>query len=73
VDFEELVCYSQTVILIILGIGYLINFINKPNSTISKLENKCPSCDYIILDTEVNYCSKCGNLLSHSEGLSLKK
>ena len=72
-DFEELVCYSQTVILIILGIGYLINFINKPNSTISKLENKCPSCDYIILDTEVNYCSKCGNLLSHSEGLSLKK
>ena len=72
-DFEELVCYSQTVILIILGIGYLINFVNKPNSTISKIESKCPSCNYIISDKEVTYCSKCGNMLSHSEGLSLKK
>lgn len=72
-DFEELVCYSQTVILIILGIGYLINLKNKPNSTISKIENKCPSCDYIISDKEVNYCSKCGTMLSHSEGISLEK
>ena len=72
-DFEELVCCSQAVILIILGIGYLINFINKPNSIVSKIENKCPSCDYIISDNEVNYCAKCGNMLSHSEGLSLKK
>ena len=72
-DFEELVCYSQTVILIILGIGYFINFINKSNPTISKIENKCPSCDYIISDKEVNYCSKCGNMLSHSEGISLEK
>ena len=72
-DFEELLCYSQTVIIIILGIGYLINFVNKPNSNFSKIDNKCPSCNYIISDNEVNYCSKCGNMLSHSEGISLEK
>ena len=72
-EFEELVCYSQTVILIVLGIGYVINLRNKTKQPKLKSENKCPLCSYIISDQSVNYCAKCGNMLSHSAGLSLKK
>ena len=72
-DFEEIVCYSQTVILVILAIGYLINLRNKKDAVSSKVETKCPSCGYIIKDQNVQYCAKCGNMLSHSEGLSLEK
>ena len=71
-DFEEIVCYSQTVILVVLAIGYLINLRNKTDVS-SKVEIKCPSCGYIIKDQNVQYCAKCGNTLSHSEGLSLEK
>lgn len=71
--FEELVCYSQTVILIILGIGYIVNLRNKVDKPKSKAENKCPLCGYIVSNEKVNYCGKCGNMLSHSEGLSLNK
>jgi hypothetical protein len=73
VDFDELVCYSQTIILIILGIAYYLNNKNNVLPLKSKVEKKCPVCDYSILDGEVNYCAKCGNVLSHSEGLSLEK
>jgi rRNA maturation endonuclease Nob1 len=72
VDFGEIVCYSQTVILIVLAIGYLVNMRNK-TAVSSKVEIKCPSCGYIIKDQNVQYCAKCGNMLSHSEGLSLEK
>ena len=71
-DFEEIVCYSQTVILVVLAIVYLINLRNKTDVS-SKVEIKCPSCGYIIKDQNVQYCAKCGNMLSHSEGLSLEK
>ena len=71
-DFEEIVCYSQTVILVVLAIGYLVNLRNK-TAVSSKVEIKCPSCGYIIKDQNVQYCAKCGHMLSHSEGLSLEK
>ena len=72
-DFEEIVCYSQTVILVLLAVGYLLNLRNKGSNVSSKIEVKCPSCNYIITDKNVQYCAKCGNLLSHSEGLTLEK
>ena len=72
-EFEELVCYSQTAILIVLGIGYLVNLINKTEKPKLKTKPICPICDYIISDQSVNYCAKCGNMVSHSKGLSLKK
>ena len=72
-DFEEIVCYSQTVILDLLAVGYILNLRNKDNTVSSKIEVKCPSCNYIITDKNVQYCAKCGNMLSHSEGLTLEK
>ena len=72
-DFEEVVCYSQTIILVLLAIGYFLNLRNKDNDSPRKIETKCPSCNYKITDKNVQYCSKCGNMLSHSEGLSLQK
>lgn len=72
-DFEEVVCYSQTVILVLLAIGYIFNLRNKSNDSSPKIEFKCPSCNYKIKDKNVQYCAKCGNMLSHSEGLSLQK
>ncbi len=71
--FEEIVCYSQTVILVLLALGYLANLRNKRGTISPKVEIKCPSCDYVITDQNVEYCAKCGNMLSHSEGLSLEK
>ena len=73
VDFEEIVCYSQTVILALLAIGYIVNFMKEDKTIKKKVETKCPSCDFKIQDKNVQYCAKCGNMLSHSDGLSLEK
>ena len=72
-DFEGVVCYSQTVILILLVIGYIVNYMKQDRTTMNKVETKCPSCDFRIQDSNVQYCAKCGNMLSHSDGLSLEK
>ena len=72
-EFEELVCYSQTVILILLAIGYLINIRKNSSENSKKIERKCNACGYKIGDESVNYCAKCGELGSHSTGLSLEK
>ena len=72
-DFEEVVCYSQTVILVLLAIGYIVNLRNKGVYSSPKIETKCPSCNFKIHDENVQYCAKCGNMLSHSDGLSLEK
>ena len=70
-EFEKLVCYSQTMILVLLAIGYMLR---KGGNEISpKVERKCPSCSYRIPDENVNYCAKCGELISHSVGLSMEK
>ena len=73
VEFEELVCYSQAVILVLLAIGYIINLRKGGNEPSLKVESKFPSCSYRIPDDTVNYCAKCGELISHSVGLSMKK
>jgi len=73
VEFEELVCYSQTVILVLLAIGYIINLRKGGNESSQKVERKCSSCRYRIPDENVNYCAKCGELISHSVGLSIEK
>ena len=72
-NFEEIVCYSQTAILVLLAIGYLVNLRNKDADSPLKIGTKCPSCNYKITDKNVQYCAKCGNMLSHSEGLLLQK
>ena len=73
-DFEELVCYSQSVILLLLLIGYAINY-RKSQYEREKMNTgiSCPSCGFLIVEKEVNFCSKCGNSVSHSTGLSLEK
>ena len=73
VEFEELVCYSQAVILVLLAIGYIINLRKGGNEPSQKVERKCFSCSYRIPDENVNYCAKCGELISHSVGLSMEK
>ncbi|MEC8875093.1 MAG: hypothetical protein VYE50_00775 [Candidatus Thermoplasmatota archaeon] len=73
VEFEELVCYSQTAILVLLVIGYIINLRKGGNEPSRKVERKCHSCSYRIIDENVNYCAKCGELISHSTGLTLEK
>ena len=72
-DFKEIVCYSQTVILVLLAIGYIVNYMKQDKSIKKKVETKCPSCDFRIQDSNVQYCAKCGNMLSHSDGLNLEK
>ena len=72
-DFNEIVCYSQTIILILLLIGALLNFRKDLNSNKEKVTSKCPSCGYDIIGSDVQYCAKCGDLLSQSEGLELEK
>ena len=72
-DFEKIVCYSQAVILILLAIGYIVNYMKQDKTTKKKMETKCPSCNFKIQDENVQYCAKCGNMLSHSDGLSLEK
>ena len=73
VEFEELVCYSQAIILVLLALGYIINLRKGNNEPSQKVERKCPSCSYRIPDGNVNYCAKCGELISHSVGLSMEK
>jgi rRNA maturation endonuclease Nob1 len=73
VEFEELVCYSQTVILILLAVGYIINLRKGNNEPSQMVERKCPSCSYKIPDENVKYCAKCGELMSHLVGLSMKE
>lgn len=72
-DFNEIVCYSQTIILILLLIGALLNFRKDLSSTKEKVKSKCPSCGYNIIGSDVQYCAKCGDLLSQSDGLGLDK
>ncbi len=72
-EFEELVCYSQTVILILLAIGYIINLRKTSSEKSERIERKCNVCSYNIGDEDVDYCAKCGELISHSSGLSLEK
>jgi len=72
-DFQKIVCYSQTVILVLLAIGYIVNYMKQDKSIKKKVETKCPSCDFRIQDSNVQYCAKCGNMLSHSDGLNLEK
>ena len=74
VDFGELVCYIQTIILFLLLIGYAINYRKQHDGDEKvKKEVSCPSCGFTMAGQEVNFCSKCGNSLSHSKGLSLEK
>mgnify|MGYP001175747850 FL=1 len=37
------------------------------------MERKCNACGYNIGDENINYCSKCGELVSHLTGLTLEK
>ena len=73
-DFEELVCYSQSIILFLLLIVYAINYMKQHGGN-EKVKNEvsCPSCGFAMALKEVNFCSKCGNSISHSKGLSLEK
>ena len=72
-DFEQLVCYSQTIIIVILVIGYVINYQNNTKSAISKEKLHCSSCGKILLGKDPNYCSHCGHMNSHSKGSKLEK
>ncbi|MFL2941271.1 MAG: hypothetical protein ACJZ2N_00520 [Candidatus Poseidoniales archaeon] len=73
-DFEELVCYSQSVILLLLLIGYALKYRKQEdNKKIIKQKVSCPSCDFSMAGKDLNFCSKCGNSISHSTGLSLEK
>ena len=72
-DFEQLVCYSQTAIILILLIGYIINYQNSRKSVTSKETLKCSSCGKNLLGEDSNYCSNCGHMNSHSKGYNLEK
>ena len=72
-EFEELVCYSQTAILILLTIGYIIHHRKNTSETSKIIERKCIACGYNIRDENVSYCAKCGALVSHSAGILLEK
>ena len=71
-QFEELVCFSQIVILIIVGIVFVIKWINRKND-FPVIEDKCPICNSSNYNADKKYCSNCSLLSSHSEGLSLDK
>ena len=72
-DFEQLVCYSQTLIILILLVGYLINWRRGIKFSNSKAIVKCSSCGNNFSESEANYCSNCGHMQSHSEGTSLQE
>ena len=72
-DFEQLVCYSQTLILLVLLVGYLINWQRGIKSSNSKAIVKCSNCGNNFSESEANYCSNCGHMKSHSEGTSLQE
>ena len=72
-EFEQLVCYSQSIIILILLIGYFINFKNSKAKATVKTKVQCSSCGKNILDQDSNYCSYCGHMNSHSKGTYLEK
>ena len=68
-----MVCYSQTIIILILLLGYIINNQNTIKSVTSEEKLKCFSCGKILLKNDSNYCSYCGHMTSHSKGSKLEK
>ncbi|OIR21707.1 MAG: hypothetical protein BEU01_00070 [Marine Group III euryarchaeote CG-Epi4] len=72
-DFEQLVCYSQTIIILILIIGYIINYQNNSKVVSPNSSLKCSSCGDKLLGDDPNYCSNCGHMNSHSKGSNLEK
>ena len=58
-------------ILILLGIGFIVRLKNKSKVGSTKVEDKCPTCNGVLYDKDKNYCTNCGSLSSHSEGISL--
>ena len=72
-EFQELICYSQVVILFLLALGYFINLRRTSSELPKKAEKKCSACGHNIKDENVNYCVNCGELISHSTGLPLEK
>ena len=72
-DFEQLVCYSQTIIIIILVVGYILNYKSHSKLVTQKIDSKCSSCNERLLGDDPNYCSHCGHMNSHSKGSNLEK
>ena len=71
-EFEQIVCYSQSIIILILLVGYLINFQKSRNKVIAIDSIKCLSCKQNLVGDDPNYCSYCGHMNSHSKGSNLK-
>ena len=72
-NLEEIVCYSQTIIILILAIGYIINYQSNKKQALSKNYIKCLNCGDVLLGKDPNYCSSCGHMNSHSKGSNLEK
>ena len=72
-EFEQLVCYSQSIIILIFVIGFFINFKNNKAKVIVKSDVQCSSCGKTLLGQDSNYCSYCGHMNSHSKGTHLEK
>ena len=72
-EFEQIVCYTQSIIILLLLIGYLINYTNSKESVFLKRNLECSSCGQNLLGKEQNYCSNCGHMISHSKGSKLEK
>ena len=72
-DFEQLVCYSQTIIIFLLAIGYIINYQKSQNQIYVKKGIKCLKCGEQLLGNDPCYCSSCGHMNSHSKGSNLEK
>ena len=72
-EFEQLVCYSQSIIILILLIGYFINFKNNKAKVIVKTKVQCLRCEKTLQGQNPNYCSYCGHMNSHSKGTHLEK
>ena len=73
VEFEEIVCYIQSIIILILVVGYLTNFQKSRNEVVAKDSIKCLSCKQHLVGEDPNYCSFCGHMNSHSKGSNLEK
>ena len=72
-DFTELVCYSQTIIILILIISYIINYQKNKKRAYTKVGIRCSKCGDFLLGEDPNYCSSCGHMNSHSKGSNLVK
>ena len=72
-EFEQIVCYSQSIIILILLVGYLINFQKSRNKVIAIDSIKCLGCKQNLVGDDPNYCSHCGHMNSHSKGSNLEK